>query len=41
MKERNEWELYKSTIDYWTNIIALKERETAVEVDFLKDSLRN
>ena len=38
IKEQNEWEVYKSTIDYWTNISTLKERNEAVEVDFIKDA---
>ena len=36
--EKDEWEIYNSTIAYWANISSLKERAEVVEVDFMKDS---
>ena len=36
-----DWEVYKATIIYWSNLATLKERQEAVEVDFIKDSPEN
>ena len=40
-KAQDDWEVYKSTIIYWSNLATLRERSDAIEVDFIKDSPEN
>ena len=40
-KEQADWEIFRATTIYWSNLAALKERKEAIEVDFVKDSPEN
>ena len=38
-KEQAEWEVYKATLIYWSNLTTINEHGETTEVDYCKDSL--
>ena len=38
-KEQAEWEVYKATLIYWSNLATINEHGETIEVDYCKDSL--
>ena len=39
--DQANWEVYKATVIYWSNLVSLKERQETIEVDYIKDSPEN
>lgn len=37
-QEQSDWEVYRSTMQYWNNLATVDQRQKAMEVDFVKDS---
>ena len=40
-KEEANWQIYKATTTYWSNLATLEQQAQSLEVDYVKDTAEN